>query len=433
MSTPTSQEHRRVYQVAEINKIARVTLENELGEIWIEGELSEVKKWPSGHVYFSLKDKEAVLRSVFFKGEQRGLNFELRDGNKVQALGQLTIYEPKGQYQFVVRRMEPAGRGSLQEAFEELKKKLAAAGLFDAARKKPLPMLPRRIGIVTSPSGAAIRDILNILTRRFPNLYVLIAPVKVQGEGAAAEIAAAMDLLNARGGLDVLIVGRGGGSLEDLWAFNEEVVARALARSGLPVISAVGHETDFTISDFVADLRAPTPSAAAELVVREKADFEKALQQLATRLTRGLRQRALEWKNRLLKAERSEVFREPRNLARQYRQRIEALRTGLGREVRHLLQRRQQRLDEMGLRFRQYALVWRDARRQDLRRLTASLQALSPDAVLERGFSITRRADGRILRDAADVASGEKISTRLHRGVVESKVVKGGEHGGEKS
>ncbi|MBU1909979.1 MAG: exodeoxyribonuclease VII large subunit, partial [Verrucomicrobia bacterium] len=210
MSTPTSQEHRRVYQVAEINKIARVTLENELGEIWIEGELSEVKKWPSGHVYFSLKDKEAVLRSVFFKGEQRGLNFELRDGNKVQALGQLTIYEPKGQYQFVVRRMEPAGRGSLQEAFEELKKKLAAAGLFDAARKKPLPMLPRRIGIVTSPSGAAIRDILNILTRRFPNLYVLIAPVKVQGEGAAAEIAAAMDLLNARGGLDVLIVGRGG-------------------------------------------------------------------------------------------------------------------------------------------------------------------------------------------------------------------------------
>jgi exodeoxyribonuclease VII large subunit len=521
MTASTLQDNRRVYQVSEINRLARVALENELGDVWIEGELSEVKKWPSGHIYFSLKDKDSVLRAVFFKRDQRGLAFELRDGDKVQAFGRLTIYEPQGKYQFVVRCMEPAGRGSLQEAFEKLKKKLAAEGLFEAARKKPLPMLPRRVGIVTSLSGAAIRDILNILSRRFPNLYILIAPVKVQGEGAAAEIAEAIDVLNARGGLDALIVGRGGGSLEDLWAFNEEVVARAIARSGLPVISAVGHEIDFTISDFVADLRAPTPSAAAELIVRPKADFEKVLQQLASRLARGLRQRALElknrllkversyvfrepynlvrqsrqrievlqaglgrevrhllqrrqqrldelsprlqqcalvWrdarrqdlrrltasmlarglrqralelKNRLLKVERSDVFREPRSLARQYRQRVEVLQAGLGREVRHLVQRRQQRLDELIPRLQQCTLVWRDARRQDLRRLTASLLALSPDAVLERGFSITRRADGRILRDAADVAARERLSTRLHRGVVESEVVKGGEHDGE--
>ncbi|HOW98241.1 MAG TPA: exodeoxyribonuclease VII large subunit, partial [Kiritimatiellia bacterium] len=276
-----------------------------------------------------------------------------------------------------------------------------------------------------------IQDMLNILGRRFPNLYILVAPVKVQGEGAAAEIAAAIDTLNARGGLDVLIVGRGGGSLEDLWSFNEEVVARAIARSALPVISAVGHETDFTISDFVADLRAPTPSAAAELVVRPKAEFEQWLAQWAGRLARGLRQRALELKNRLLKVERSDVFREPRSLVKQYRQRIGALHAGLAREVRHRLQRRQQRLDDLGLRFRKQALVWRDAKKQDLRRLAASLKALSPDAVLERGFSITRSADGRVLRDAARVAAGERISTKLHRGTLESEVVKGGAHGGK--
>ena len=424
-------DNRRIYRVSELTRLIRVALENEFGSVWVEGELSNVHVHGSGHVYFTLKDESAQIQAALFRGARAAVRVELRDGLKVRVFGEITAYEARSQYQIIVKQVEEAGKGSLQEAFEKLKKKLAAEGLFEAARKKPLPLLPRRIGIVTSPSGAAIRDILNILTRRFPNLYVLIAPVKVQGEGAAAEIAEAIDVLNARGGLEVLIVGRGGGSLEDLWAFNEEVVARAIARSGLPVISAVGHEIDFTISDFVADLRAPTPSAAAELVVRPKADFEKGLQQLASRLARGLRQRALEWKNRLLKIERSDVFREPRHLARQYRQRIGGLQAGLGREVRHLLQRRQQRLDELGLRFRQCALVWRDARRQDLRRLTASLLALSPDAVLERGFSITRRADGRILRDAADVAARERLSTRLHRGVVESEVVKGGEHDGE--
>jgi len=422
---------RRIYRVSELTRLIRVALENEFGSVWVEGELSNVHVHSSGHVYFSLKDESTQIQAALFRGDRRHVQVELRDGLKIRAFGDITAYEIRSQYQIIVHRVEEAGKGSLQEAFEQLKKKLAAEGLFEAARKKPLPMLPRRIGIVTSPTGAAIQDMLNILGRRFPNLYILVAPVKVQGEGAAAEIAAAIDTLNARGGLDVLIVGRGGGSLEDLWSFNEEVVARAIARSALPVISAVGHETDFTISDFVADLRAPTPSAAAELVVRPKAEFEQWLAQWAGRLARGLRQRALELKNRLLKVERSDVFREPRSLVKQYRQRIGALHAGLAREVRHRLQRRQQRLDDLGLRFRKQALVWRDAKKQDLRRLAASLKALSPDAVLERGFSITRSADGRVLRDAARVAAGERISTKLHRGTLESEVVKGGAHGGK--
>ena len=417
--------------MSELTRLIRVALENEFGSVWVEGELSNVHVHSSGHVYFTLKDESAQIQAALFRGSRGAVRFELRDGQKARVFGEITAYEARSQYQIIVKQVEEAGKGSLQEAFEKLKKKLAAEGLFDEARKKRLPMLPRRIGIVTSPTGAAIQDMLNILGRRFPNLYLLVAPVKVQGEGAAAEIAGALDLLNARGGLDVLIVGRGGGSLEDLWAFNEEVVARAVARSVIPVISAVGHETDFTISDFVADLRAPTPSAAAELVVRPKAEFERTLAQLAGRLARGLRQRALELKNRLLKVERSDVFREPRTLVKQYRERIGALRAGLGREVRHLLQRRQQRLDDLGLRFRKQAVVWRDARWQDIRRLAASLKALSPDAVLERGFSITRRADGHILRDAGEAAAGERISTKLHRGILESEVVKGGAHGGK--
>lgn len=430
--TPNT-EHagRRIYRVSELTRLIRVALENEFGSVWVEGELSNVHVHSSGHVYFTLKDESAQIQAALFRGSRGAVRFELRDGQKARVFGEITAYEARSQYQIIVKQVEEAGKGSLQEAFEKLKKKLAAEGLFDEARKKRLPMLPRRIGIVTSPTGAAIQDMLNILGRRFPNLYLLVAPVKVQGEGAAAEIAGALDLLNARGGLDVLIVGRGGGSLEDLWAFNEEVVARAVARSVIPVISAVGHETDFTISDFVADLRAPTPSAAAELVVRPKAEFERTLAQLAGRLARGLRQRALELKNRLLKVERSDVFREPRTLVKQYRERIGALRAGLGREVRHLLQRRQQRLDDLGLRFRKQAVVWRDARWQDIRRLAASLKALSPDAVLERGFSITRRADGHILRDAGEAAAGERISTKLHRGILESEVVKGGAHGGK--
>lgn len=406
------QDNRKVYRVSEITRLIRVALENEFGTVWIEGEVSNLRKPSSGHLYFTLKDESAQIQAVLFRGNQAGLRVEVKDGLKVRVYGEISVYEAGGQYQVIVRRVEEAGKGSLQEAFEALKKKLAEEGLFDAARKKPIPLLPRHVGIVTSPTGAAIRDILKVLARRFPNLHIVIAPARVQGEGAAQEIADAIDLLNRRGGLDVMIVGRGGGSLEDLWCFNEEVVARAIVRSRIPVISAVGHEVDFTISDFVADLRAPTPSAAAELVVGQKEAFEKNLRQFSLRLNQSLKRHALELRNRLLAAGRSYVFREPQNLVRQYAQRIDGLRVKMAHGVE----------------------LCRKTCAQDVRRLASQLRALSPLAVLDRGFSITRRAGGAVVRSADDVEVGQGLQTQLARGTVESTVIskkRGGTHGGK--
>ena len=457
---------RKIYQVSELTRLIKVALENEFGNVWVEGEISNLRKPASGHFYFTLKDADAQLAAVLFRGQQANLRLALRDGLKIRAYGQLTAYEKSGQCQIVVRRVEEAGQGRLQEAFEALKKKLAAEGLFAAERKRPLPLLPQHVGIVTSPTGAAIRDILQILGRRFPNLHIILAPVRVQGAGAAQEIVAALDALNARGGLDVLIVGRGGGSLEDLWCFNEEVVARAIARSVIPVISAVGHEIDFTISDFVADLRAPTPSAAAELLVNNKEVFADALRQHAARLSRALRTQALAWRQRLTVAAGSYVFREPQHLARRMRERIAALRGTMAGALRSAAQRHSQQVDELGLRLGHQIELRRNACRQalhdahprmaralraatqrtglqtqelrlrlrhrmsvahtaatqDVRRLAAQLQALSPLAVLERGFSLTRAPDGRILRDAAEAPVGTRLETRLARGSLESQV-----------
>ena len=415
-------DNRKIYQVSELARLIKAALENEFGNIWVEGEISNLRRPTSGHLYFTLKDADAQLAAVLFRGNQLGLRLELRDGLKIRAYGQVTAYEKTGQCQIVVRRVEEAGKGSLQEQFEALKEKLAAEGLFAPERKKPLPLLPQHIGIVTSPSGAAIRDILNILNRRFPNLHILVAPVRVQGEGAAQEIAAAIDLLNVRGGLDVLIIGRGGGSLEDLWCFNEEVVARAIARSRIPVISAVGHEIDFTISDFVADLRAPTPSAAAELLVGNKEAFEQELRQRRHRLVQALRTQALEFRNRLTAAAGSYVFREPQNLIRRLRDRLDSLRTTMANALRGASQQRSQQVDEFGLRMAHRLELWRVARTQDVRRLEDHLRALSPLAVLERGFSLTRTAAGRIIRDAAEAPVGTKLETRLARGTLESQV-----------
>ena len=415
-------ERRKIYQVSELTRLIKVALENEFGSVWIEGEVSNLRKPASGHCYFTLKDADAQLAAVLFRGNQIGLRLALRDGLKIRAYGQLTAYEKSGQCQIVVRRIEEAGRGSLQEAFEALKKKLAAEGLFAAERKRPLPLLPQHIGIVTSPTGAALRDILQILDRRFPNLHLVLAPVRVQGAGAAEEIAAAVDALNALGGLDVLIVGRGGGSLEDLWCFNEEVVARAIARSALPVISAVGHEIDFTISDFVADLRAPTPSAAAELLVRNKEAFADDLRRQSERLVRALRTQALGWRNRLTAAAGSYVFREPGHLARRLRERVAGQRDKLAVALREAAQRRSQQVDELSLRLGHRLALSRTASAQDLRRLTAHLNALNPLAVLGRGFSLTRTEGGEILRDAAAAPAGTRLCTTLARGSVESQV-----------
>ncbi len=413
---------RRVYRVAELTRAIKTMLEDAYPAAWVEGEVSNLRRPASGHLYFTLKDEQAQLQAVFFRGAQRTLTFDLRDGLQVRLFGGLSVYERQGQYQLIVRRAEEAGRGALREAFERLKKRLVAEGLFDPARKRPLPLLPRHVGVVTSPTGAAIRDILNVVGRRFPNLHIVLAPARVQGEGAAAEIAAAIDLLNARGGLDVLIVGRGGGSLEDLWAFNEEPVARAIARSAVPVISAVGHEIDFTISDFVADVRAPTPSAAAELVVGRKASFEEQLDQRRQALRRLLRSGLLAWRRRYERCAGHYVFREPRHAAAAYRERLGGLRGRLARAARDRVRQAQQRVDADALLARHAADRARRDARQSLRRLSAQVHALGPLAVLARGFSITCTADGAPLRAAAALRTGDRLRTRLHEGRIESTV-----------
>src|SRR5580700_6305579 len=280
---------RRVWKVSELNARICQLLETTLPDIWLEGEVSNYRPAQSGHLYFTLKDAKSQIRCVCFRDQVRGLKFRPEDGLHITVRGALSVYEPRGEYQIYVSHIEPVGAGALQLAFEQLKKRLAEEGLFDEARKKPLPVLPRCIGIITSPAGAAIFDILRVLKRRFPNAHVRLYPVKVQGDGAAKEIAAAVNYFTHARFADVLIVARGGGSLEDLWAFNEEVVARAIFASEIPVITGIGHEADFTIADFVADLRAPTPSAAAELVVRSRQEFERHIAEHERRLVQQIR------------------------------------------------------------------------------------------------------------------------------------------------
>jgi len=415
----------KIYRVSELTRLIKTTLEDEVGEIWVEGEISNVRRPASGHWYFTVKDENAQLSAVMFRNNQREVSCELKEGIKVRIFGLISVYEKSGQYQMTVRIIEPAGIGALQAAFEALKKKLAGEGLFDPARKKALPLLPQHVGIVTSPTGAAIHDILNIISRRFSNLHIVLFPVRVQGEGAAAEIAEAIDFFNAEGKMDVLIVGRGGGSLEDLWCFNEEVVARAVARSDIPVISAVGHETDFTICDFVADLRAPTPSAAAELVVGRKTDFAANLANFARRLTRATREHARGLKARLVSAKNSYVFREPANIARQMRERLDHIASRLEHSLQNLLREKQQTYDEFNLRLIHAIKAMAQLRKTDLKRLKAQIQSISPVAVLERGYSITYRQDGCILKTAAQTHAGERITTRLAAGMIDSDVVAG--------
>lgn len=412
----------KALSVTELNRRIKSLIENELGTIWIEGEVSNYRPAASGHIYFTLKDEGSQITVAFFKGQQRGLKCSIKDGLKVRVYGDVTMYVERGQHQLIARIIEPAGQGDLQQAFEALKAKLMAEGLFDQARKRALPYLARHIGIVTSPTGAAIRDMLNILDRRFSNLHIVIAPVKVQGDGAAEEIARAIDVLNTRTDLDVLIVGRGGGSMEDLWAFNEEVVARAMARSRLPVISAVGHEIDFTISDFVADLRAPTPSAAAELVVRPRSDLEALLRTMHFRLHQSLEHRALQLRGRLVRAARSYVFHEPRHLLRQHRQTLKNASMRLAAALRSEHSERQQRTDNALISMQNLMHSSMQEKRLVLDRLASQLRALGPHAVLERGYSIARHKDGRIISRAGDVTSGEDIETIFSDGRIHSTV-----------
>ena len=435
---------RKIYSVAEANRKARMVLESALGELWIEGELSRVTIHSSGHWYFTLKDEQAAVSCAMFARDNAAVNFRPKDGLQVQLLARPSLYEANGRYQLIASEMEEAGKGNLQEQFEKLKARLAAEGLFDAARKKPLPLLPRKIGVVTSPTGAAIRDIIHVLTRRFPHIEILLIPAKVQGAGAEQGIAKAIDYLNTRHDIDVMIVGRGGGSIEDLWNFNEEVVARAIARSEVPVISAVGHEIDFTIADFTADVRAPTPSAAAELAVREIQSIEDELSLYQRRLQQSLKNRAQDFRLRLNRAAQSYVFREPQNLVRQYRQNIASLETRLAdllkldaqqksqrlessnARMAHLLQssvqQAHQQVDELGMVMRHRMERKLEHDQQALRRLTDQLRMLNPLAVLGRGYSLTRRLDGTVVRSVMGVGVGDTLVTQLADGKVVSNV-----------
>ena len=441
---------RKVYTVSELSQEIKGLFEKQFPDVWVTGEVSNFRAVSSGNLYFTLKDAGAQLRAVCFRNLARYLKFKPQDGISVIARGRLSVYEARGEYQLYVEYLEPAGLGALQLAFEQLKRKLAAEGLFDPARKRPLPLLPRAVGVVTSPTGAVIRDIVRILRRRFPNLSILLYPVKVQGEGAAEEIVAGLEYFNRHPLAEVLIVARGGGSIEDLWAFNEEVVARAIAGSKLPVISAVGHETDFTIADFVADLRAPTPSAAAELVVRPRQDLEAELDHRARRLAQILRLKLSEARQHLTELRMHRVFQTLTGRLRERAQQVDdgvvalerALRARLrGAHERWLrtsagivrydfprllglkraaLAERQQKLETE---FRRYLTN----RHNRWAQLAAILKERSPLAILNRGYSITRDAQGHIVRDASQVAVGDDLSIRLARGELIS-IVKSSKH-----
>ncbi len=432
--------------VGELTATLRTLVESEFHEVWVEGELSGARVWNTGHLYFTLKDAHAQLKGVMFRSSLRLLKFTPEDGARVIARGRLSVYDPRGEYQLVCEHMEPRGLGALQLAYEQLRKRLAAEGLFDQARKRPLPALPRRIGIVTSRDGAALRDIIRVLRRRYPNAHLVIAPCRVQGDGAAGEIARALRLVCTVAHVDVVIAGRGGGSIEDLWAFNEEVVARAIAACAVPVISAVGHETDVTIADFVADLRAPTPSAAAEIVVGRKDEFVGAIEVLYRRTRSAMRATMQGLTTRLHYYEGRPAFAGlPGRLAIRQRHVSElagALRMAAG-SAAHARRRRldtlvraldahrpQERLGRVRaslvhLRGRlDTAMRWRQhAGQTRAREAAARLHALSPLAVLGRGYAVCWNEDRTALvRRADQVAPGDRVLVTLGDGEIGCEV-----------
>jgi exodeoxyribonuclease VII large subunit len=390
-----------VLTVSELTAQIRASLEEAFPAVRVSGEISNLARPASGHVYLTLKDSQAQIRGVVWRNTASKLKFNLTDGLEVVAHGRLSVYPPRGDYQLYVEELQPKGMGALELALRQLMDKLQKRGWFDAERKKPLPRYPRRIGIVTSPSGAAVRDMLRILPRRWPAADIVLCPVLVQGEGAAAEIAAAVRRLNFLRAVDVMIVGRGGGSLEDLWAFNEEVVAEAIVLSRIPVVSAVGHQTDFTVSDFVADVRAATPSEAAELVVPDRAEVSKQILGLGQRMAVVLAERVRQARQRLDDLARRRALRHPRER----------------------LQELAQTLDDKGERLRRAAAVFVERQQQRIAAAAGKLSSLSPLNVLGRGYSLTQLESTEVLvRSADQVAVGDRLRTRLARGRVVSRV-----------
>lgn len=395
-------EEKRIFTVSELTEDIKILLENTFPEVWVEGEVSNFSLSQSGHMYFNLKDAKSSLRCVFFRGANSGLKFSLKDGLHCIGFGRVNVYVPSGQYQLNIQRIEPKGAGALQLAFEQLKEKLAKEGLFEESHKRPLPGLPLRVGVVTSPTGAAIRDILNILKRRAPFVKIILNPVKVQGEGAGQEIARAIEEFNQYKEADVLIVGRGGGSLEDLWAFNEEITVRAIYNSRIPVISAVGHEVDWTIADFAADLRAPTPSAAAELVVRQKEDLCQELEHCFVRMRSAAENKIGLLSRELLRLKNAYVLKYPLNFIQVYLQKIDELNHRLVQRSGHIL----------------------EVAGHSFARLNEKLEALSPLKVLSRGYSITFKLPNlEVITDISQINTGDRIQTRIKEGSFVSEVV----------
>ena len=435
----------KVLSPSQLNTLARSLLEDAFPVVLVEGELGNLSRPASGHLYFTLKDARAQVRCALFKPKSQWLNFQPRDGLRVLARGRLTLYEARGDYQLILDSLEEAGEGALRRAFEELKARLQAEGLFDAARKRPLPAYPRRIGVLTSPSGAAVRDVLSVLARRFPLVEAEVLPVPVQGATAAAQVRAMLEGAGASGRYDVLVLARGGGSLEDLWAFNDEALARAIAASPVPVVSAIGHETDFTLADFAADLRAPTPSVAAELLVPNAVDvatrvrgLHQRMDALHLRSLRAAMQRADRASLRLhalrpqarLQALRQRQLEALRRLSSAWRMRDAGLRARL-RHAEAVLRATQPRRRLLDLRERLAALAPRPqaaiARRLQadalrLRGLARSLQAVSPLATVARGYAILQHEDGRVVRSVDDAASGDRLAARLGDGRLRLRV-----------
>lgn len=409
-------EERQVLAVSEIVGKVRKNLESGFKDLWVQGEISNLRCPPSGHLYFTLKDDEAQISAVCFRMRSRYLKFQPEDGLDVLARGTVTVYPLRGQLQLMVEHMEPVGRGGLQIAFEQLKARLQAEGLFDESRKQKLPLLPSKIGVVTSPTGAAIQDILRVLKRRNDRLSVLIYPTRVQGKSAAGEIAAGIDFMNTRSDLHVLIVGRGGGSLEDLWPFNEEEVARAIARSRIPVISAVGHEIDFTISDFVADLRAPTPSAAAEIVSGQRSELLSRIDQLARRCVQAVRAQVQRHQRRFERVERSRGFVDVETRLRFLQQRLDENRLRLQSSVGPVLERLSRRKETAGREIEHQVRYLLQARKARLATCSEKLRAYSPLQVLERGYAIVTNEEGQVIRDPDAVQPEESIHVRVARG-----------------
>ncbi|EGU20624.1 exodeoxyribonuclease VII large subunit [Vibrio mimicus] len=441
----SSLANRNIYTVSRLNAEVRLLLENEMGIVWLVGEISNFSAPVSGHWYLTLKDSQAQVKCAMFKGNNRLVNFKPQNGQQVLVKARLSLYEPRGDYQIILESMQPEGDGRLQQQFEQLKMLLAAEGLFAQTRKKPLPENPRCVGIITSRTGAALHDILHVLKRRDPNLPVVIYPTLVQGEDAAIQIAQAIGRANSRAECDVLIVGRGGGSLEDLWCFNHEIVARTIAASDIPIISAVGHEIDVTIADFVADVRAPTPSAAAELVSRDNRHKQQALHQWQAKLASGMRHYLAQQHTQFARIQHKLDKQHPQARLERQQQQLDELSLRLEQKIHQRLATQQQRCERLShkiqlnspthlIRQQRFNLLQQEQRltqsiqhhliqsRHQLALLSEKMDAVSPLATLARGYSVTRTAQGELVRQSAQVKPGDTLVTQLMDGEILSTV-----------